>query len=171
MYFLKVQDPYYPLTLWDDKDNDKDTHKYTNLKCLKDRSCFWIKDMYNICVIDYMLPSSKWQGDRWAVTQVAGEDCANGAVVQRCSQFPTATTGGRWDADTIRPQNIQQTHVSLHSVELLIIFGFLFPVASKEWSVVYLFYWVGCTQERRAWKAIINVIETKSAITPSLFTK
>ena len=29
---------------------------------------------------------------------------------------------GRWDADAIRPQNIQQTHVSLHSVELLIIF-------------------------------------------------
>ena len=31
--------------------------------------------------------------------------------------------------------------------------------------------WVCCTQERRAWKGIINVIETKSAVTPSLFAK
>lgn len=31
--------------------------------------------------------------------------------------------------------------------------------------------WVDCTEERRAWKGIINVIETKSAVTPSLFAE
>ena len=57
LYFLKAHDPHNPLTLQDDKDNDKYTHKYTNQKCLKDPSCaiflksMWVKDIkYDIPV-------------------------------------------------------------------------------------------------------------------------
>ena len=45
IYFLKAHDPHNLLTLRDDKDNEKYTHKYTHTqihkytKCLKDPSC------------------------------------------------------------------------------------------------------------------------------------
>ena len=113
---------------------------------------------------------------------------------QRQQRLRRGAGGLRTKTATIRPQKIQQTratwaHTLYRAPKLLIIVslilvstfssdesnrwlefqGSTFLAAWKRFKNLWLSLGGGCTEERGAWKGIINVIETKNAVTQSLF--